>query len=231
MREELQAYLDGDLPREDLPEDLRHEARRWDRMLQDVRSTAVERAPSDLGRRVMADLPERPDESWWRAVWRWVSSPRTVRVSPLGGALAAAVLVLAVALPAGLLDSGGPAPGGVPGASESPATMASTGTEARGTEARGTESARVYLQFRLQAPDARSVAVAGDFTNWEPRYYLSDVDGDGVWTGRIPLAPGVHEYMYVVDGSRWMTDPGAERYADDGFGNRNAVVTITRPST
>jgi len=225
MRDEIQAYLDGEIPREELPEDLRADAGRWDRLLDEMRSTAPERAPTDLGRRVMAELPDRPDAPWWHRAWEWIVRPRTVRVSPLGAAMAAAVLALAVAVPSGLLETGGtPGDAGAPAGGGSPATVAATG----GPEA---ESPRVYLQFRLEAPDARSVAVAGDFTNWEPRYYLSDADGDGVWTGRVPLSPGVHEYMYVVNGSRWVTDPGAERYSDDGFGNRNAVVTITRSST
>ena len=29
------------------------------------------------------------------------------------------------------------------------------------------------------------------------------------------------------DGSEWQTDPRADRYQDDGFGNRNAVLAVT----
>ncbi len=97
-----------------------------------------------------------------------------------------------------------------------------TTTPGAGPAARAT----VYVQFMVQAPGASSVAVAGDFTEWSPQLALEDADGDGVWTGRVPLRPGVHEYMFVVDGSEWMTDPNADRYADDGFGNRNAVLVV-----
>jgi hypothetical protein len=41
----------------------------------------------------------------------------------------------------------------------------------------------------------------------------------------------MHQYMFVIDGSEWVTDPGAERWSDDGFGNRNAVVAVAPPGT
>jgi 1,4-alpha-glucan branching enzyme len=73
---------------------------------------------------------------------------------------------------------------------------------------------------------ATSVAVAGDFSGWEPSFTLDDLDGDGVWSGRVPVRPGVHAYMFVIDGTEWMTDPHAGHYQDDGFGNRNAVLAV-----
>jgi 1,4-alpha-glucan branching enzyme len=84
----------------------------------------------------------------------------------------------------------------------------------------------VYVQFMLDAPGASSVSVAGDFSEWEPSFTLEDVDGDGVWTGRVPVQPGVHTYMFLIDGTEWRTDPRADRYRDDGFGNRNAVLAV-----
>ena len=84
----------------------------------------------------------------------------------------------------------------------------------------------VYVQFVLDAPGATSVAVAGDFSEWDDRHTLQDLDGDGVWTGRVPLVAGLHKYMFVIDGAEWVTDPNAQHYADDGFGNRNAVIAV-----
>jgi 1,4-alpha-glucan branching enzyme len=49
---------------------------------------------------------------------------------------------------------------------------------------------------------------------------------NGVWTVSIPLKPGEHSYMFVVDGKAWVTDPKAETYRDDGFGNKNAVMRV-----
>jgi 1,4-alpha-glucan branching enzyme len=89
----------------------------------------------------------------------------------------------------------------------------------------------VYVQFVLDAPGAASVAVAGDFDGWGGSFELEDLNGDGVWSGRVPVQPGVHAYMFLVDGSTWMTDPRAERYTEDGFGNQNAILAVAMPST
>jgi hypothetical protein len=86
---------------------------------------------------------------------------------------------------------------------------------------------RIYVQFVVEAPTAESVHVVGDFTEWQPTIALEDADGDGTWSGRVALRPGVHEYMFVIDGSDWVTDPNAAGYQDDGFGQRNAVVAVS----
>jgi hypothetical protein len=86
---------------------------------------------------------------------------------------------------------------------------------------------RVYVQFVVDAPAAETVHLVGDFTEWRPTVELEDADGDGVWSGRVPLLPGVHEYMFVIDGADWVTDPNAAGYQDDGFGQRNAIVAVS----
>lgn len=91
----------------------------------------------------------------------------------------------------------------------------------------GSMDDRVYVQFVISAPDARTVALAGTFNEWNPSIQLNDPDGDGLWTGRVALEPGVHEYMFVIDGSEWRPDPNAISYIDDGFGQRNSVLAVT----
>ena len=49
--------------------------------------------------------------------------------------------------------------------------------------------------------------------------------GEDLWSLSVKLQPGRYEYMFVVDG-RWVTDPNAIAHADDGFGNRNAVLLL-----
>jgi hypothetical protein len=134
----------------------------------------------------------------------WAVRPRTLRISPLAGLAAAAALAFIVLMPRGESPAPGPAP---------------------------QSGATIYVQFLLEAPSARSVAVAGDFNGWSADLVLTDPDGDGVWTGRVALEPGVHQYMFVIDGSQWMSDPRADRYVDDGFGNRNALLVIPQPPT
>ncbi len=200
MRRELQAYLDGEIRREALPAELRAEAERWDQLLADARELGPAGAPAGLESRILNALPDR--RPVWRRASEWAIRPRAIRLSPLAGLAAAAALALLVLGP---------------------------WHERPGREAPA-EGATVYVQFVLEAPEARSVAVAGDFNEWSPQVALTDPDGDGVWTGRVALKPGVHQYMFVVDGSRWMTDPRADRYVDDGFGSRNAVLLVTDPA-
>lgn len=59
------------------------------------------------------------------------------------------------------------------------------------------------VQFRYEAPDASTVAVAGSFNHWNPTADVMRKDERGVWLLILPLSPGRHEYKYVVDGS-WM---------------------------
>jgi len=175
----------------------------WDRMVAAFRTAAPRgSAPPWLEQRVMAEIEALPDPSRIARLVGWLVRPAPVRVSPLAGALVAAALAAVVLLPE--WGNAPPAPGDGGAAGE----------------------AVVYVQFVLEAPTASSVAVAGDFSEWEPAFSLEDVDGDGVWTGRVPVRPGVHSYMFLIDGSEWRTDPRAGRYQDDGFGNRNAVLAV-----
>ena len=84
------------------------------------------------------------------------------------------------------------------------------------------------VRFAVSAPGATSVAVAGSFNGWNGDVHrLTDGDGDGVWTITIPLPSGRHEYLFVIDGTRWVADPSAPPVAD-GFGGVNSAVTVTR---
>jgi hypothetical protein len=208
MREELHRYLDGELDAEALPLELQREAEAWQALLADVRLVGPSAAPADLETRVLDALSVGRDGSAWSRFAGWWVRPRSVRVSPLAGLLAAAALGGLLLLPFG---SAPPVP-------------------LEPTAGRPLRDQVVYVQFLLRAPDASQVAVAGDFTDWLPEVRLVDLDGDGTWSGRVALRPGVHEYMFVIDGDQWMTDPHATRYEEDGYGQRNAVLAVAAPA-
>jgi hypothetical protein len=86
------------------------------------------------------------------------------------------------------------------------------------------------VQFVGRFPGAKTVEVVGSFNDWRAgTLVLRDDDHDGVWRGSVVLPVGEHEYMFVVDGERWVTDPLAGRYVADGFGRQNAFL-IVRPA-
>jgi 1,4-alpha-glucan branching enzyme len=88
--------------------------------------------------------------------------------------------------------------------------------------------APMYVQFRLDAPNASSVQLVGSFTGWEPRYELHETS-PGVWSVLVPLKPGVHDYGFMVDGERWVVDPKAPQ-VDDQFGGTNSRLSLAPPS-
>jgi anti-sigma factor RsiW len=84
----------------------------------------------------------------------------------------------------------------------------------------------VTVRLNLYAPQARKVAVSGDFNKWQVDADVMSRQDGGVWTIDIKVEPGVYSYMFVVDGKAWVTDPDAETYQDDGYGNKNAVMRV-----
>ena len=138
---------------------------------------------------------------WWRR-------PRTVRLSPLAG------LGLAAAF-AGLVALG---------------TLA--GADRFGVTGRPAATApdTVHLvRFAISAPEARSVALVGDFNGWaRTATELSASAVAGVWTITLPLPRGRHQYAFLIDGERWVIDPTAVIVRDD-FGTETSVVMVSGP--
>ena len=203
MNSELNDYMDGDGEFEELSPEARAEAEAWRRLTGVLKADEPRQAPPWMENAVMSQiaLADPPRES----AFDWLRRPRTIRLSPLASMAIAAAVVAVMAL----LPERAPVPPG-PG----PMTIR-----------------EILVEFSLEAPGATTVAVAGDFSGWESDFVLDDVDGDGIWTGRIPITPGLHKYMFVIDGTDWVTDPRAQRYSDDGFGNRNAVLAVAPPAS
>lgn len=63
--------------------------------------------------------------------------------------------------------------------------------------------------FRVYAPNARSVRVAGDFSDWQG--LAMNRWPEGIWETTVPQAQVGQSYKYVVEGAdgrtRWKADP------------------------
>jgi len=88
----------------------------------------------------------------------------------------------------------------------------------------------VQTRFFFFHPQAQSINLVGSFNNWQPaeESQMFDMSGDGIWSVSLLLKPGQYEYMFLVDGKEWATDPAAADFHSDGFGNTNSVVKVSR---
>jgi hypothetical protein len=86
----------------------------------------------------------------------------------------------------------------------------------------------VQIQFKLTAPEAGSVPLVGDFTEWEvSKVQLEDPDDDGVWEAEVRLKKGnVYLYNFVIDGEEWIVDPESMMQIEDGFGGESSMLTL-----
>ena len=83
------------------------------------------------------------------------------------------------------------------------------------------------FQFVLVAPQASSVALVGDFNDWDPaRSPMQAHSGAGVWATVVRLSPGRYRYAFLVNGVEWRADPAAPKSIDDEFGPPSSVVTV-----
>ncbi len=78
-------------------------------------------------------------------------------------------------------------------------------------------------RFRLHAPRAHAVGLAGDFTDWRPRPLVRDGED---WVLELTLGPGLHHFAFVVDGRDWTVPRDAPGVAADEWGRQNATLVI-----
>lgn len=84
---------------------------------------------------------------------------------------------------------------------------------------------RQKVTFSLEAVDAESVALTGDFNDWNPEKHPMQRDENGVWHKNLLLLPGKYEYKFMVDG-RWQVDPQNEQTCANRYGTYNSVVNL-----
>jgi AMP-activated protein kinase-like protein len=194
--------LDGELAAEALPAELRSAVAQV-AAAADLLAAPLPFSPlapgASLEARVMAAI-RRPAPSRARRLVRWLVIPHAImiRVRPAWSLAFAAAVALLT-----LFTAGG----------EGPELAEHEG----------------IAQFVGRFPDAQSVHAVGTFNDWRPgSIALEDHDHDGVWRATVVLPAGTYEYMFVVDGERWVPDHLAERLVADEFGRENSIV-IVRP--
>ena len=211
-RQRINSFLDGDEPRGEfsiaefreleLQREINSETQKLYRSLP---------AP-DLTANVMARLSQKPLERparqgirkfiRTRIAWAWI--PQPIRLRPLSVMIFTCAVVLLGFL-SGRVNLR---------RQTTPSSVA-------------TIPAKIFVQFRLETPQASSVHLGGSFTEWKPAYALLELS-PGIWSVVVPLEPGVHDYAFLVNG-RWITDPAAP-LVDDGFGGSNSRLLVVVPN-
>ena len=209
MNERVHRALDGDLDRNALSvpelEAFRDSDARIDAVLRAIPARPLpDLAPAVLQRinstqRLAAKTPNAKQAVSVSRVTAWLWQPRPISIGwrPAYGLATAALVGVLLA------------------------------TNAMRPEGASLPSQQVFTQFVLRAPDAQRVALAGDFTGWQPAITMTRSE-PGVWTVVVPLDPGIHQYSFVVDGERWVADPTAPA-VNDGFGGVNSRVAVLMP--
>jgi hypothetical protein len=139
----------------------------------------------------------RTERNWWTA-------RRMYAVSPLAGlALAAGIAVVAALSTLAVIR---------------PAAPASTVAAVHDTVQ--------LVRFVFADSSARSVSLVGDFNGWaRDKTPLHATARAGVWSVSIPLAPGRHEYAFIVNGKQWVADPLSPDNRDE-FGTESSVLML-----
>ncbi|MBS1915729.1 MAG: hypothetical protein JST87_05590 [Bacteroidetes bacterium] len=73
--------------------------------------------------------------------------------------------------------------------------------------------------------DAKTVRLAGNFTNWQHGAFPMTKNDSG-WSVAVKLKPGPWYYKFIVDENDWMTDPDNEISENDGRGNENSLFYV-----
>ena len=164
----------------------------------------LEPPPNLLGSVMRSIQPKRL--SRWRRISLWARSPKTITWTPFR-VIPVAVAVLIVFMGAVLLSSG---------KKDHPPLLIGA-----------SESRTLPVSFTLKLPPTHSVSVIGTFNQWRPQGFEMKWDKDReLWSITLTLPEGRHEYAFLIDGQRMVSDPEAHFYQADGFGNQNSVLIL-----
>jgi chromosome partitioning protein len=81
------------------------------------------------------------------------------------------------------------------------------------------------VDLTLQAPDAQSVYVAGDFNDWKTDDTTMMKQVDGAWKLKVSLPAGRYRYRFVKDGE-WIEDPSNTNHVMNPYGQLDSLIEV-----
>jgi 1,4-alpha-glucan branching enzyme len=82
------------------------------------------------------------------------------------------------------------------------------------------------VNFICNAPQAKSVALVGDFNQWNPGANPMNQMPDRAWMLTLELKHGHHRYAFLVDGVLTL-DPKAQGIARNDNGERVSLIPVS----
>jgi hypothetical protein len=194
---------ESDLPdTESLSEDMQEELYFLIGML---RNMPDREPPRNLTETVLRPLKPKRISTWHR-LYLWVSTPRSINITPIRLIPAAAAISVALLL-----------------------TIHFFPKHESHMEMDQGEQTLVSVTFTFNYPQARSVSLLGSFNQWKPGgLAMRSASEKKVWVLELQLPEGRHEYAFLVDGNVVVPDPKARFSQDDGFGNKNSILFATK---
>ncbi|NJL28242.1 MAG: glycoside hydrolase [Thermoanaerobaculia bacterium] len=88
------------------------------------------------------------------------------------------------------------------------------------------KSCRVTFKLSPQ-PDAHSVAVLGEWNDWNPAAHPLTERKDGSFSTTVSLDAGQsYRFRYLVDDKSWANDEAADELVPNRFGTRDSVLNL-----
>jgi 1,4-alpha-glucan branching enzyme len=98
-------------------------------------------------------------------------------------------------------------------------------TQKKGMAQKKAAQSKAEVTFKLQAPQAAQVFVAGCFNEWDPTANPLERDNKGTWSCTLAVDLGEHEYRFLVDGV-WWDDPTNMSRRWNEFGTQNCLLML-----
>jgi hypothetical protein len=185
------------------------ELQKWERIYTILRNSPTPSPPKGLAEEILAVIPPGAAESSPHPTFNLIRGPW------LRPALAlAAMLIIGICV---LFLYQGPF--------KTPDAQKSAAISGEREKSLDPVSAHVF-NVNLHLPDAESVALVGDFNEWNKKSHLLSRDEKGNWSISLNLKDGYFQYQLLVDGRNWIVDPNNSVVIPDGFGGYNSGVFL-----
>jgi hypothetical protein len=170
--------------------------------------------PVDFYDTVMEQIPLKPRS------WSWLARAAAAALTFVAGA-GAALAMTSGTEPVPLVSQADDCSEVAPAHTE---PIATTAPEVRGPLP---SSALSSVRFLYVGEPGQTVQIVGGFNGWGERAMpLVPTALPGIYQATVALPQGEHEYMFVIDGDRFVADPLADRFRADSFGRENSVLLI-----